>query len=109
MIPKKSGGKVIGAHFTNAEQKAIDLEVGRQMAEWNNNNLTEIDAILVYWLMSEKGLSKEELHEFYIHLRKELDELNKRYELGDSENPWIMRQKLLDAGIDLDEWAREVE
>ena len=35
MIVKKSGGKVIGAHLTNAEKKAMDIEIMKDIAEFD--------------------------------------------------------------------------
>ncbi len=45
MFVKKSGGKIFGAEFTAAEKKALDIEVKRQLAEYDKKHVMELDAI----------------------------------------------------------------
>ena len=47
MIVKKHNGKVYGAEFSNAERKAMELEVGRMIAEANEKNAANFDALVL--------------------------------------------------------------
>lgn len=50
---KKYGGKVYGANLTAAEKKAMDLEIRRQLAEYEKGHMHEIDAMIL-WLLHEE-------------------------------------------------------
>ena len=58
MQVKKAGGKVYGAVLTAAEKKAMDLEIQRELAEYDRKHIAEIDATIL-WVGS--GLSGSEL------------------------------------------------
>lgn len=47
---KKAAGKVYGAAMTVAEKKAMNLEIQRQLAEYDKKHATEIDA-LILWVL----------------------------------------------------------
>ena len=49
---KKAAGKVYGAAMTVAEKKAMNLEIQRQLAEYDKKHATEIDA-LILWVLEE--------------------------------------------------------
>ena len=38
---KKSGGRVYGAILTNSEKKAMKMEIRRQLAEMDNQNILQ--------------------------------------------------------------------
>lgn len=42
MQVKKAGGKVYGAVLTAAEKKAMDLEIQRELAEYDRKHIAEI-------------------------------------------------------------------
>lgn len=48
---KKSRGKVFGASLTSAEKKAMDMEIQRQLIEYDRKNAREIDAIVLWELV----------------------------------------------------------
>ena len=107
MIVKKAGGKIFGASFTAGEQKAIDLEIGRQLAEANRKNLTEIDALVLYILRTEYGFGVKRLREFFDKFGEAFDAVNERYELGLGGEAFVATQKLKEYGIDLEAWEAE--
>lgn len=109
MMAIKSGGKVIGGKLTNAEKKALDIETRKVLAEYNEKNMTEIDAIMLWWLRRRLGFGEKRLREFYFDFRQEVNALTERYECEKIETPWVMTKKLLDEGIDLVAWERELD
>ena len=53
MQVKKAGGKVYGAILTAAEKKAMDLEIQRELAEYDRKHIAEIDATIL-WVLHEQ-------------------------------------------------------
>ena len=51
MQVKKAGGKVYGAVLTAAEKKAMDLEIQRELAEYDRKHIAEIDDDI--WLCTQ--------------------------------------------------------
>ena len=52
MRVKKTSGKVYGAVLTIAEKKALDMEIKRRLAEMDKKNMEEVDAVVLYVLMT---------------------------------------------------------
>lgn len=108
MTVLKSGGKVIGGHLTRAEKKAMDIEIAKETAEWNDANMFEIDAIVLWWVRRRLGFGEKRLKEFYQDFQTDIRELQSRYELHDGESsPFVMTKLLLDEGFDIKAWAEE--
>lgn len=104
---KKIGSKIFGANFTAAEQKALDMEVKRQLAEYDRMHSLEIEALHL-WVLHEKfGFGKKRAREFHDSIRLGLLELLDRYEMDDPDAPWLCLKKLKDDGIDLEKWVEE--
>lgn len=53
MKVKKAGKRVFGAVMSAAEKKAMDMEIQRQLAEYDRKHIREIDA-LVLWELREQ-------------------------------------------------------
>ena len=103
MRVKKSCGRIIGADFTAAERKAMDMEIRRQCAEYKLKNLNEIDAMVLWHLHEEFGFGKKRLLRFYETFTDKVKELANTYELDSSKIPWMYQHKLKDYGIDIEE------
>lgn len=104
---KRANGHIFGVQFSAKEQKAIDVEILRQCAEYDKKNADEVDAVIL-WLLHEKfGFGKKRLRAFYDSFSTELDALVKRYEMGDEDKAWLCSRKLRDYGIDISEWNKE--
>lgn len=56
MQVKKAGGKVYGAVLTAAEKKAMDLEIQRELAEYDRKHIAEIDATILWVLLPEANV-----------------------------------------------------
>lgn len=53
MHVKKAGGKVYGAILTAAEKKAMDIEIQKELAEYDRKHIAEIDATIL-WVLHEQ-------------------------------------------------------
>ena len=106
MIVKKSMGKVIGAIFTNAEQKALEIEMRKQIHEQQRQYCNDKDALILYVLHAHLGFGKKRLREFYEAYSKELIKLTEYYEMPGDEI-YLARMKLKDIGVDIEAWNNE--
>lgn len=107
MIVKKIAGKVYGADLNNAEQEAMLIEIRKAIAEEDQNNTDEIDAIVLWILHTEFGFGEKRLRQFHDQFGPEIEALVKRYEMPGSDTPWLCTKKLLDKGIDIRKWNEE--
>lgn len=104
---KKANGRIFGVQFSSKEQKAIDAEVLRQCAEFDQKNLDEIDALILWVLHERFGFGQKRLRAFYDFFNAEIDALVKRYEMGDEDRAWLCTYQLKQYGIDISEWNKE--
>lgn len=49
---KRANGHIFGVQFSAKEQKAIDAEILRQCAEYDKKNADEVDAVILWLLLS---------------------------------------------------------
>lgn len=112
MRVRKAGKKVYGAVFTVEEQRAMDMEIERQLAEWNLKNARELASMSIWILHEEFGFGPERLKRFFMAFHKNIDELNARYRPDkgedDLDSKFLCSLKVKEYGIDLDAWEREV-
>lgn len=106
MVVKKHKGKIYGAAFSKDEMIAIKLEVNRQLAEAQDRLSYDVDSMVLYTLANEFGFGKKRLRQFYEGLKKGHEELTKHY--IDDDFPFLARCELEKMGIDLDQWADEI-
>lgn len=110
MLVKKSGGKIFGAHLTAAEQKAMNMEIQRQCAEFDKKNAREIDAMVLWVLHEVFGFGPDRLHKFYKSFNGQVEALAERYQMtDDGDQVWLCLHKLKEYGINLEEWEREAQ
>lgn len=102
-----AGGKVYGAHLTAAEKKAMDIEIRRQLAEYDLKHANELDAMILWHLHEEFDFGPKRLKQFYDTFAVRLDELIKHYEMTDSDMVWLCTYKLKQYGIDIEEWNKQ--
>lgn len=109
MIVKKSAGRVIGAHLTNAEKKAMDIEIQKELAEWTRKHEKEIIAMVLRQVRRTFGSGKKKLKEFFDDFDPDIQALVDKYELGEmsSDEAWICTRELREEGIDIDKWYEE--
>lgn len=109
MVVKKSGGKIFGAVLTKTEQKAMEMEISRQVAEFDRQNMLAIDAVVLWELHEEFGFGVDRLRRFYQGFNRRFHELIDHYEMGSEDGPYICIEKLKDIGVDLEAWDKENE
>ena len=103
MRVKKSRGRIFGAEMTSAEKKAMDMEIRRQLDEYNKKNEDEIDAVILWHLHEEFGFGKKRLMRFYETFSKRMKDLSDYYVFEMDRMPWLYSQKLKEYGIDISE------
>lgn len=107
MYFKKFNGKIFDVDFTAAEQKALDAEVKRQLAEYDRKHAMEIEALNI-WIMRELfGFGETRLKKFHDEFYGQMKELIDRYEMDNEDAPWLCTKKLKEKGIDLEKWVKE--
>lgn len=104
---KKSGGRIFGAKLSNAEQKAIEMEMRRQYAEWDRKHAQEIDAIVLWQLHTQLGFGPVRLKRFFEGFRPAANELIERYLLDEADQVWLQTEQLREIGVDLEKWYEE--
>ena len=109
MRVKKTGGKVYGAVLTTSEKKAINMEIRRQLAEMVKNNMEEVDATVLYVLMTEFGFGKKRLRRFHDTFDEQITALVNRYEMDSDDDVWLCTEMLKRRGIDINQWNKELE
>jgi len=93
--------------MTAAEKKAMDLEIQRQLAEYDRKHALELDAIILWELHQQLGLGEKRLRKFYNSFAGEIDALIKRYGMNEEDKVWLCTKKLKDYGVDIEQWDRE--
>lgn len=107
MRVKKAGGKVYGAAMTAAEKKAMNMEIQRQLAEYDMKHMNELDAMVLWHLHEEFGFGLKRLKRFYDTFKPQVDALLERYVMDDSDMVWLCTYKLKQYGIDIEKWNNE--
>ena len=104
---KKAGGKVYGAGLTAAEKKAMDLEIQRELAEYDRKHIAEIDATILWVLHEQFGFGAQRLRTYYDAFHDRIKELVSRYEMEDQDDIWLCTQMLKRIGVDIEAWHKE--
>lgn len=104
---KKVGGKIYGVTFNKKEQEAIDQEICRQLKEASRQDEIDRESCILWMLHVHFGFGPRRLRKAWELFYQQNHELTKRYDLPTDDGPWICRQKLLDYGINLEEWFKE--
>lgn len=108
MRVKKSNGRVYGADLTTNEQRALEMEARRQLAEYTRKHELEIEAIVIRQLRRITGWGETRLKRFYGQFDGELTKLIARYEMADKDGAWLCVKELKDEGFDIEQWHKEV-
>ena len=87
------------------QTKAIHDEIMRQMAELDEKDAQETDAMILWVLHSEFGFGEKRLKQFYDAFNEQREELVKHYAMADEDFPWLCARKLKDAGIDISKFG----
>lgn len=105
---KRSGKTIFGAKLTAAEKKAMDIEIQKQIAEFDRKNFAEVDAIVLWVLFAEFDFTSEQLRQYYDAFHIQANALLERYELETSDDIWLCTRMLKEqADVDIEAWHRE--
>ena len=85
--------------LTVAQQRALEREINRQLAEHVRNHEADYIAMALYAVRAEFGFGKKRLERIMKKMRELHKELIDYYEMP-HEGMYIARQKLLEMGID---------
>lgn len=107
MKVKKAGKRVFGAVMSAAEKKAMDMEIQRQLAEYDRKHIREIDALVLWELREQFGFGNKRLKKFYDNFSRGIEALISRYEMEQGDDVWLCTYKLKEIGCDLEEWEKE--
>ena len=108
MRVKKAGGRIFGGTMSAAEKKAMDLEIQRQLAEYDRKHLVEIDAMSLCVLHERFGFGPNRLRQYYDSFRACTNELVERYQMDTGDDVWLCTQMLKRIGVDVEQWHKEV-
>ncbi len=107
MKVKKAGKRVFGAVMSAAEKKAMDMEIQRQLAEYDRKHIREIDALVLWELHEQFGFGNKRLKKFYDNFSRDIEALIRRYEMEQGDDVWLCTYKLKEIGCDLEKWEKE--
>ena len=107
MKVKKAGKRVFGAVMSAAEKKAMDMEIQRQLAEYDRKHIREIDALVLWELREQLGFGNKRLKKFYDNFSRGIEALIRRYEMEQGDDVWLCTYKLKEIGCDLEKWEKE--
>lgn len=109
MYPKIYKGKPYGMNLTAVEQKALDIEIKRQLADYTRDHNLELEAMFLWFLHDQCGFGPIRLKRLYDSFAEYMDDLADQYELGRGEVQYACRTKLRNYGIDVEKWREEYE
>lgn len=104
MIIKKINGKVFGATLTVSEQKALEIEIKKQLAEYSRKYELEIESMVLLELREKFGFGEARLKQMHEALSEGIDDLINRYQMEDQDAAWLCTYKLKDQGFDISKW-----
>lgn len=97
------------ARLTLSQQKALELEVHRQLAKYDKDHAKEMSSLILWGLHVEYGFGKNRLRRFYDTFNDNINALVKRYQLDNADDVWLCTRKLKEIGVDIEQWDRESE
>lgn len=107
MRVNKAFGKIHGASFTKNEQKAIDIEIRKQLGENLRKQDVDIISTVAYNLRVQEGWGKKKIERFCREFYPMLQKLADHYEMDDSEKVWLCTYRLREDGIDIEKFLEE--
>jgi len=104
---KKAGGKVFGVILTAAEKKAMDMEIKRQLAEYDRKHIAEIDATILWVLHEQFGFGAKRLRAYYDAYHDRIKDLVGRYQMDKDDDIWLCTEMLKRIGVDIEDWHKQ--
>lgn len=104
---QESGQQDIRRRDVRCREKAMDLEIQRQLAEYDRKHLVEIDAMILWVLHERFGFGPKRLRQYYDSFRACTNELVERYQMDAGDDIWLCTQMLKRIGVDVEQWHKE--
>ena len=106
----KAGKVITNVKLSPKEQEAMDRAIKKQLAEYDQKNADEIDAMVLWIIHKVYKKGHKELKRFHREFVPQIRALCARYEMDDKgASPWLCTEMLKDYGIDIREWNKEIE
>jgi hypothetical protein len=102
MTFKRCNGDIYGVNLTAKEQAALKNEINRQLGDFTRGHCLEMEALVLWTLHEKYGFGVKRLRDFWDALMANEHDLAVRYERD--QNDMEFYKKLVEYGIDLDEW-----
>jgi hypothetical protein len=106
MIFKKVNGQIFDVELSKKEQKAVDIEINRQILERNRQFVDDFDYMVMKLLHDHFGFGFARLRRFYDAFCKEYNALEKHYEMADA-GMYVARKEMNELGVNIEQWNRE--
>lgn len=106
MVVKQSGGRIFGATLTAKEQKALDMEIKRQLSDAMARHADKMDILILHTLHTRFGFGAKRLRRFYEAFIKNYREMLRAYQM-DADVVWAADQDLKQIGVDVTAWNEE--
>ena len=108
MRAKQYKGHPYGANFTKKEQKAMEIEIRRQIAEDAKKYENNVDVSVLYFLYKHLNFGEKRLRRAWEQFTAVYHDLIQYYEMPD-ECDWLMDRELKAIGVDVSKWNAERE
>lgn len=110
MYVLKHKGKVFGARLTSDEQKALEIEAKRQVAEHDRQYEVDLNALALYVLRVHLGFGRKRLRRFFDAFSREHKALRAYYMMDSPEDGhYLARRELMKIGVNVEEWSKDDE
>ena len=94
--------------MTAAEKKAMNIEIQKQIIKRDEEYAENLDALILYVLMTHYGWKKKRLRKFWNAFVAEHKSLREFYQMNeDGDTEWLAHQKLKAIGVDVHQWYKE--
>ena len=96
-----------GAILTAAEKKAMDIEIQKELAEYDRKHIAEIDATILWVLHEQFGFGAQRLRTYY----EPSMTVSRSWSVGMRWKTrmifWLCTQMLKRIGVDIEAWHKE--
>lgn len=102
----KCRGQIYKVELSPSEQKAMDVEINRQLIEKHAEFVDDVDYMVMRILHDHFGFGLTRLRRFYDLFNADNDALVKHYEMADAGS-YIARKEMNEIGCNIEKWNNE--
>lgn len=107
MYFNKIKGRIHNVKLSDAEQKALDEEIQRQLIAGSEKYSLENYSGILWALHEEFGFGANKLKRVMQLILENERELEEYYQLNKGDGGWVALKKLKDCGYDVESWYKE--